>query len=341
MGKFKVGLMAAMVSAALAAPMVSHAAGTILFDQTGTGSSGQVISQFSWLAGNALMQNMADGSSSPPIVLGIPGVFTTSYTGGHFLGQAILGGLGGGSLNPAFIFSYQFDVPVSGSNVLLNLTAGQAGQSNSMSANSSFATPGTFKICADAVTPNQVAGTGYCQTTILSGSAFIDPNVGFNLGQTAPDSSTTALGTIGGANATTPTVHLTGAASLIVDVDPASVNLNYFLSDISSLVLTLALASTDADISQQVGFTAPFDPNNDVNAAVVGATPNYGADGRNNFYCDPATANGTGPSCDVQVQSSGTTFFNHSVVPEPGSMALLGLGLGIIGFGLRKRARVA
>jgi|SwirhisoilCB1_FD_contig_61_4616718_length_882_multi_3_in_0_out_0_1 hypothetical protein len=64
-------------------------------------------------------------------------------------------------------------------------------------------------------------------------------------------------------------------------------------------------------------------------------------DNQTNTYSPPSQFNGTSlppPSPDVVFQADGNSSFTPASVPEPGSLLLLSLGLGVMGWRLRKRS---
>jgi len=337
MNRFKSCLVAAAVAGAFAAPAASQAASAIYFDQTGSGSlaNAVILTQFTYKAGNALFDNVVQGGT-------VPLVSSSTAVSGDVASQAIASNVGTG--NPGcvgaqctYTFTYVFNVPVTGTQNLTN-----SGALNQLSLGQNGL--GTFEMYANVPgSVNETSGAGYAGgILILSGAAAVDPAINMSLIQTTASPTPfgaatgyTPLGVIGGANRVTPTVGLVGSTSLVIDVSFA--NSDFFLSDVESLVLDLSLGSGTADTADMThpqGFTAPFDANNPVNATVDGITPDYGTNARNDFYC----TSGGSVDCDVQVGTTSNTFFNHSV-PEPGSLALLGLALGFAGIGIRRRPK--
>ncbi|WP_249383967.1 PEP-CTERM sorting domain-containing protein [Chitinivorax sp. B] len=115
----------------------------------------------------------------------------------------------------------------------------------------------------------------------------------------------------------------TGSSELGVNVH--FTDSSFFLSDIQSMSIGMEFNSN---------LRSPF---NSVNPSdeVVGTTPVYGANGTmNGMFClntaDPSAV------CDFHFLADGNNTFN-SKVPEPASIALLGLGLGALGLGARRR----
>jgi len=110
-------------------------------------------------------------------------------------------------------------------------------------------------------------------------------------------------------------------------VDVTFYNSSFFLNDISTFVL---------DLSQVVGVSVPFQNANPW-TTVVGETPYFSlVDGSriNGGDCGRTGGQSQGgvnnSRCDQLLQTTGLTTFNR--VPEPSTIAALGLGLGLLGF---------
>jgi hypothetical protein len=133
-----------------------------------------------------------------------------------------------------------------------------------------------------------------------------------------------------------------GGGSLDFNVDVTYQDFAFFVSNVSTLNIGLDLNHTTGlslDFKQQnpsrlvVGNT--WDVGGDAGPVTDGSAPIVSTRFMNNFSCNPAK----NESCSFVAQTQGTTSFNANPVPEPGSLALLGIGLlGFLRLRLRSKA---
>jgi hypothetical protein len=295
-----------LLSAAVAATLggavtVANAASTILFDPDGAGAGGAIsVNLFDWLPDNALAQGAVTTG----------GIQTA--TPFNVFAQAKLGTFvmpGNIAVTPSvgeFTFVASFKEQAAGG-------GGSAGL---------VALPGgTVTIYFDpAANSNQLAGTGYSDGipiltgTIVSGTgAFVD------FTRTVPALFPSVnLDNFGANNYVGTTTHQ-GNGSNTLQIDVTFADSAFFKSNVTSLTI---------DANDTGNLAVPFNQA-DPAALVVGNAPVRGTGGVNGGDC-PTT-------CDFQFQTDNATSFNAA--PEPGSIALVALGLLSLGGLARKRAR--
>ena len=296
----------------------AHAANTILFDPTGTGGAGMAVDTFDWRPDNGL----GIGTFSVPFV-------GTSKTF-QIVGQGILGSFippVGPAVSPAvgeFTFQVSFFETVVG-----------VGTANT----ASVAAPGasSFTIFFHPVaTADQLTGTGYAGgTTILTGTlaglsgTFQDNTALF------PTVFPVELLDQLGADNQNGTLTRQGSGSSTIQVDVGFADPNFFRSNITSLTVDLQDTSNNA---------VPFITANPSDQ-VLGFTPFYSLDGGQRIngantagLCTSGGQSEAGVNstrCDLHLQTDASTSFNPTVVPEPGSLALLGAAFAAAGLGFR------
>lgn len=175
-------------------------------------------------------------------------------------------------------------------------------------------------------TLTQLSGVFTDKTRLCDGSVLPLPTA---CGGSSNDP--TRLDAFGGDNQNGVLTHR-GEGSNNLTVKITYLHDKYFLGDIATLLLSLVYRDTS-------NLTTPFITANPSNT-VVGVTPYYsivGSDLINGADCTAGGSNegktSTLARCDFHFQTDASGAF----IPEPGSLALIGLALGAAGFATRRR----
>lgn len=299
------------LAAALALPLMASAE-AITFDMNGA-AAGQsyTVDVLDWTVGNALA---IDGNPNTGLLVG---------SEIQLLYQANLGlvSLGGTTVAAAGLGGAQNFTVVAGFQEEVIANSGTSVQFDLINPVLAPTANNFFYIYANTV-GNNLAGTGFVGGTLVM-SGFISDVLSSNYATQGG----TGLFDQFGADNYAGLQTLIGSGATDINVTISSYDTNYFSGLLAGDVLSLALTNTSTLTPfSQVDPSRLFSSNGTVGG---------------NTASDLGTINGVTQATtqNFQFQADGnSSFMTTNSVPEPGSLALVGLALGAVGFVSRRRS---